>query len=442
MKFLFRSGWGESLPLARQVEKEGNLVRFSIVESDAQKVGIGLIEKTKDYLGSVGWADVIVFDSNAFDMPKEAQRAIDAGKNVVGSCELAGKLEKDRLFAAEVARKAGIEVNNFEHFEGPRAWVKARKFLSDQEGGWVWKPNGDGDVCSTYVAEDIEEMFRMLEYFEHRYREEKTPANFILTPTIEGIEVSTEVWFTGTDFILANNTVEKNRVFPGDLGEKVGCMGNVVWVAPDLQSCPLFSVLLKPLRDTLADAHYRGAIDVNSIIEKESGEPVFLEFTPRFGYDAVYALALLVGSDFGGLLADCAMGRRWAGRAITDRFAGAMSVSVPPYPSDPDVSQYGAPIFGFDPEKVDPHVMPCEVMLLNGQAVTSGPMGVPFVFTALGNTPEEAMEGCVPEKVKIPLMRYRNDLPSAIQTTYDDLESTEWVRGPLKRSVFSRAKRA
>ena len=438
MKFLFRSGWGESLSLARRVEKEGNLVRFSIVEPMAQSVGLGLIERTKDLPGSISWADVVVFDSNSFDMPKEAQRAIVAGKNVVGSSEFAGHLEKDRLFAADLARGAGIEVNNFRRFEGKGAWQQARKFLVDQEGGWVWKPNGEGEICSTYVAKDVDEMFRMLNYFERLHTKEKQPPDFILTPVIEGDEVSTEAWFSGNEFFLANNTIERNRVFPGDLGEKVGCAGNVVWVAPDPTECPLFDELLSPLNLALKKARYRGPIDVNAIIESESGSPVFLEFTPRFGYDAIFALSHLVKDDLAGLLADTAMGRRWTGKVITDQFAGALGITVPPFPDEPNPDESGVPIFGFNPEEVDPRVSPLEVRLINGEPETSGPTGVPFIVSATGESPDAAMAAAEKTDIKIPLMRYRNDLPEAIQEVYEKLCETKWIKGPEKRTVFGR----
>lgn len=440
MKFLFRSGWGESLALARRVEAEGNLVRFSIIESTVQTVGQGLIPKTKDFLGSVSWADVIVFDSNTFDMPSEAEKLRLAGKNVVGASELSGRLEKDRQLAASIARRHRLEVNDFKRFSGKEAWIKARQFLADcdEDEGWVWKPDGEGDVAPTYVASTIPEMLRMLEYFETLYLREKQLPEFILTPKIEGKEVSTEAWFDGQNFFLANNTIEKNRFFNKDLGEKTGCAGNVVWVYPELTDCPLFGELLKPLAQELKDK-YRGPIDVNAIIEDESQLPIFLEFTPRFGYDAIFALSHLIENDLAGLLADTAMGRTWRGQVKTDRFAGALRIHIPPYPEGTNGRAEGVPIFGFDPSRVQRSISPCEVRLdSRGQPETAGE-GYVFVLSAEGRSPEEAMKKCLPTKdFKIPLMRYRTDLDFEIQKEYGDLLETSWIKGPSRGSIFLR----
>src|SRR5712671_1933738 len=372
MKFLFRSGWGESLAIARRVESEGNLVRLSIVEPTAQQVGQGLITKTRDYPGSVAWADVVVFDSNPFAMAKEAERVREAKKPCIGSSQLAGELEHDRLFAADVAKKAGLHTAEFKRFKGRGAWNKARDYLSEPEndGTWVWKANGDGDTVSTYVADDVPEMLRMLNYFEELYikDKDKPEVDFMLCERISGKEISTEAWFNGKDFYLPNNTLEKNRLFPGDLGEKTGCAGNVVWTYPTLDDCMLFNHLLKPLAKVL-EGKYNGPIDVNALIEdgdeegSEENTPMFLEFTPRFGYDAIFTLAQLVRSDFGGLLADVAMGSSWNGKYTSDRFAGGLRLHISPYPNEEKGVAQGAPIFGFEPDKIQPGVWPIEVMM-------------------------------------------------------------------------------
>jgi len=440
MKFLFRSGWGESLAIARRVEAEGNLVRFSIVEPTAQTVGQGLITKTRDFPASVAWADVVVFDSNPFEMAAEAEKARKSGKNVVGSSELSGKLEHDRMFAADFAEQAGLEVPEFEQFRGAGAWNAARRFLvgRDEDEGWVWKHNGDSETASTYVAKTIPEMLRLLSWFEGLYVKAKESPDFILSSVVEGVEVSTEAWFNGSDFVLANNTIERNRFFNDDLGEKTGCAGNVVWAYPSVGDCELYKELLEPLGKRLK-GKYRGPVDVNAIIEKESNRPIFLEFTPRMGYDAIFALAHLVESDFGGLLADIAMGRQWDKEFKSDRFIGALRIHIPPYPEEEEGRAEGVPIFGFNPEEVRRSVSPCEVRLSpQGQPESSGPNGYVFVLSADGGSPREAMVKAEPDKMlKIPMMRYRTDLPDVLQGIYDKLEETGLVSGP-KRTIFGR----
>lgn len=438
MKFLFRSGWGESLSLARRVEAEGNMVRFSVFEPTAQTVGQGLITKTRDFVASCGWADVVVFDSNDFDLPNEAEKLRRSGKAVFGSSDWGAKLEEERIMAADVAQKAGIEVPEFVRFSGPKAWNQARQFLSkrDEDEGWVWKHNGDSETASTYVGSSIPEMMRLLGWIEQLYLKEKETPDFILSSKVDGVEVSTEAWYNGSEFVLANNTIERNRFFNGDLGEKTGCAGNVVWTYGEVQECPLFKELLEPLAKVMK-GKYNGPVDVNAIIERESNTPIFLEFTPRLGYDAIYALQYGLTSDLAGLFADVAMGRKWSGSFKSDRFLGALRIHIPPYPEEEEGRAEGIPVFGFEPAVVRKSVSPCEVRLdSNGDPECSGPNGCVFVLSNDGGTPKEVMLKCEPDKLlKVPMMRYRTDLPELLQEIFDDLVATEWVKGP-PRQVF------
>jgi len=426
VKFLIRSDYGESLPLALRLLDEGNEVKFSIAEVKARDIGDGLVEKPSTFESAVQWADLVVFDSNASPLPDEAER-VRPYRPVVGTSALSVRLEEDRQFAIETARRAGLTVPDSKEFSGPRAWSKARDFLESLRGkeAWVWKPNGEAPA-QTYVAHDVPELYRMLDYWKKLYEQAEETPSFILTPKIEGIEVSTECWFNGHNFFLPNHTIERNRLMCGDLGEKTGCCGNVVWLAPNSD---LVRELLYPLRSVFEGKYY-GPLDVNAIIEPGSG-PVFLEFTPRFGYDAVFAFMELIKDDFGGLLYAMATGHDWDGN-IDEGFAGAVRIHIPPFPeghegdvaSNPSV---GVPIFGYDPDKFSKHVSPIEVKLnVDGEPVTSGPDGYSFVVSALGETPELAMQNAYrhTKSLRIPCMRYRNDLAESVQKVYDDLEST------------------
>lgn len=441
MKFLVRSGWGESLALARRLEAEGNEVRFSVIEPTARDVGNGLIQKTRDFPAAASWADVVVFDSNEFTMPRESERLRSANRLVVGSSHFSATLENDRAAAMQLASDASLNVPEFMDFVGRKAFQQARDFLSgqDEDDGWVWKPN-DGSIASTYVSNDVPEMLRMLSYFEHLYATqkgpEKVPFDFILTPKIEGTEVSTEAWFNGSSCYLVNQTLERNRFCNKDLGEKTGCAGNVVWCYGDNESCVLFKELIDPIVPFIK-GKYNGPIDVNVMIEKESNAPVFLEFTPRIGYDAIFSLMHLV-DDMGSLLYATARGDKWSGRFLTDQFAGAVRVNIPPYPEHEEGRAAGVPVFGFDPSKVRRSISPCEVRLNpQGDVETSGPEGYVFVVSAVGGDVASSIanaENTIKE-IKVPLMRYRTDLSDRCTEVYGDLVSSGWVR-EAGRKVF------
>lgn len=441
MKFLFRSGWGESLGIARRVEQEGNLVRFSILEKCAQHVGDGLIQKAR-WPDSIGWADVVVFDSNHGTMPQEAER-LRGKKPFLGSGLLAGQMEHDRGAAGALAASVGLEIGHFERFAGAGAWREARRFLADVPDGteWVWKNNGDSEVASTFVESiGYPEMERMLNYLEYLHQRDKEKPDFILCEKITGKEISTEAWFNGKEWFLANNTIEKNRFFPGDLGEKTGCAGNVVWTYPTPGDSKLWRALLEPLTEHL-QGKYNGPLDVNALIEDDSNEPLFLEFTPRFGYDAIFALGELVGGDLGRLFWACANGEGFDLDRSGGGFGGGLRVHAPPYPEEESERAAEIPIFGVDAEGCESKgIWLAECKLdKEGELVTSGPNGYVLVLTAKASGVEEVMKKCSPDTfgIKIPLMRYREDLPEVLEECYSDLVDTEWI-GPTRRGLFGR----
>jgi len=431
MKFLMRSDYGESLALALRLIDEGNEVKYSIADVKARDIGDGLVTKAPTFEGAVEWADVVVFDSNVQPLPDEAER-VRGVKPVVGSSALSLRLEEDRHYALEQAASVGIETPHCKEFTGPRAWQKAREFVASlrAKDAWVWKPNGEAP-CQTYVANDAPELYRMFDYWKRLYEQAEESPSFILTPKIEGVEVSSEMWFNGHNWFLPNHTIERNRLCAGDLGEKTGCAGNVVWLAP---TSPLIENLIRPLTP-IFEGQYQGAVDVNAIITKDRG-PVFLEFTPRFGYDAIFALLNLIKEDFGGLLYAMATGHDWERAVKGEEFAGAVRITVPPFPegyegdkaANPSV---GVPIFGYNSKKFDNHTSPIEVRLdTDGEEITSGPDGYVFVVSGTGDSPETAMEASyrIAKKVRIPCMRYRNDLAQATQRVYDELLGTGWLR--------------
>ena len=452
MKFLIRSDYGESLALALRLLDEGNEVKMAISEVKARDIGDGLVTKAVSFEGAVQWADCVVFDSNASPLPDEAER-VRPFRPVVGSSALSLRLEEDRNFALGEARKAGLVVPECKEFSGPRAWQKAREFVMTlkEEEAWVWKPNGEAPA-QTYVAHDASELYRMFDYWKKLYEQAEETPSFILTPKIDGVEVSTEMWFNGHNFCLPNHTIERNRLMPGDLGEKTGCAGNVVWLAPDSR---LARELVTPLAPLLQGKYY-GPVDVNAIIEEGSETPVFLEFTPRFGYDAIFAFMELIEDDMGGLLYAMATGHDWNGK-VSENFAGALRIHIPPFPEGHDEGKesnpsIGVPIFGYNPDKFNRHIQPIEVRLnADGEPITSGPDGYAFVVSDLGDNPVDAMEAAYKQakRLRIPCMRYRNDLSDMIGEVYGQLENTGWLEAKgqdqsfdeIVRVAYARTKR-
>jgi phosphoribosylamine-glycine ligase len=433
VKFLLR---GKCLGLALRLVQEGNSVMIS--DPFSKNTGKGLVDIT-EYEQGMEWADVVIFDINDGDLPEEAETLRKRGKLVVGSSKFAGDIENDRKIGADIAREAGIRVEPFYSFEGKTAFEKAREFVTTQnkEIHWVWKSNDSSpEDPPTYVGSDVETFDRMLIHYQAFYEEKKRTPSFILTKKVEGLEVSTEGWFNGRQFFLANHTIEKNRLFNNDLGPKTGCSGCTVWA----DESRLWHKLIPGLAKALA-GKYCGPVDVNAIIEKESNEPVFLEFTPRFGYDALYAFMELFQGEMGGLLYALAKQQLVQGQ-LREGFASTIRLYIPPYPHD---SKYktetlGVPIVGYDPNKYSPHVAPCDVMLDDDYEVIAVGAQL-FSISDVGSTVKESFEKAYQrvKKIEIPEMGYRTDLASVTQKCYDDLIKTNWFKnlGSKRKLTFN-----
>lgn len=442
MRFLVRAGCGESLPIALRLRGEGHSVKFSISEDsdkEYQLIGDGLIDKAKYDDTSINWADVVVFDSNVFNLPYEAEMLRRKGIPVIGSSHFSGMLENDRSFAIQVAEDAGIDVPNIKEFAGKAAWDDAERYIGRLTSNkkLVWKPNGEAP-SSTFVSESVDEMLKMFPYWRELFAEHGHEPSFILTDKIEGEEISTEGWFNGKEFYLPNSTLERTRFFDGDHGEKTGCAGNVVWQG----DTPLYQRLFYKLGSILK-GRYNGPIDINIIINKDSNEPVFLEFTPRFGYDAFFGLMEILRTDIGKLFYETADGMD-VEATIDSVFSGAVRVHVPPYPepaAENDKKRpVGLPIFIRDSYRKDiREFYPVEVMLKDNHIVTSGPDGYIMVVVAKGASPRAAMEAAYDsvEKVRIPTARWRVDLATKLQEVYNAIRSTGWIDSSKVRASNS-----
>jgi phosphoribosylamine-glycine ligase len=430
VKFLFRTPDGMCLPIALRCQAEGNQVKYSVADSTYEDSGNGLVEKVINFEAAVQWSDVVIYDANPVKDEGEADK-VKLMRPMLGAGKFAALLEYDRLEAAKLAQEVGIKIPDTQKFVGHNAWKKANEYLTTKgpSTDWVWKSNSDEKPAGarSFVSKDGRKgMQRMLQYLEERYKSSKGKyiPDFIMTTKVEGQEISTEAWFNGTSFELPNHTLERNKAHNGDIGEKIGCAGNVVWAMS--KEAPLYRKLIEPLASKLA-GKFVGPIDINAIIEKESNEPVFLEFSPRFGYDAVYALMELFQTDFSEFLYCVAAGQPWTGK-LFEGFAGDVRLTIPPYPHDDDKGEgAGVPIFGAD-KKYNPHQHLVQVMLdHNDELVSEG--GFVMALSAKGDSPKSSEEAAYKEvkKIRIPNMRYRTDLADVIQEVYDKIESTGWL---------------
>jgi phosphoribosylamine-glycine ligase len=185
-----------------------------------------------------------------------------------------------------------------------------------------------------------------------------------------------------------------------------------VWVAEDDEIVEL----LEGIESDLVKEGFQGPIDLNAILSEQG--PRGLEWTPRFGLDAMPTLLHLVDQEVGQLISDIVSNQTREMR-LSNAIAAGIRITIPPYPIEPttDVKKIldqspnvGVPIKGLD------DAYHYEVMMLDGQMVHSPGTGVIAVVADVAEDPQDSLITPyeILENAKIPDKQYRTDLSSVL----------------------------
>ncbi len=413
---------GEGLGLLNKIQEEDNEVRVVIQNEDYKSVYKGIIEQA-----NIFWGDkdtIFIFDFSG--MGSLADRLKKEGHKVFGGSKWADKLEHDRMFGLNIMKKVGIKVpetkefNNFEH---------GRKFiLENKNKRFVFKPSGDELPSKlTYSCSDCEDLLKYLDYVEKYFINDID--SFVLQEFIEGKIISSEFWSQGSKGFVwpGNHTIEVKKFMDNELGPSTGCSGNLV--AINDEGCPIMQEVLK-IEDECIKEDYFGCIDLNTIITKK-GEIYGLEWTPRFGYDAMPTFLQLIDGDLGELFSDISRGQLKKMRLFEDEYAGGIRLTIPPYPVEPESAKdvkkltpnLGVPIRGFKESDYDSLYF-FEVMKEDNELFHSDGTGVIAVVSDFAISPEKCFDNVykILEEVKIPDKQYRTDLAEVLPKMYHEVE--------------------
>lgn len=244
---------------------------------------------------------------------------------VIGCSKWSEDIELDRMLGAQVAKDIGLTLPPSMEFKNLKDGLK---FLESKEGSehlWVLKPFNNQDIDLTYVESYEGEL---VEKFKNELPRRTNEATFhhMLQEKIDGTEISTEVWFTGSGMVSANRTIEGKKFLCGNLGVQIGSQNNTVWLSDNTDGIVLKN-LVEGLPQILRDTSYIGPTDANCIISSD-GKPYFLEWSARLGYDAIYCLlSFLPPGDIGSFfLNDFKM------PTSTPTFASSARITIPPFP--------------------------------------------------------------------------------------------------------------
>ena len=414
MRFLLISGAGDGLGLALRLRMDGHEVATWIRESRSKDNYAGLLHRIPN-----GWEKwltpetVVIFDSTGGG--RTAERLKARGVPVFAGSQFADELELDRDVAYEIMREVGIKTPHSETFT---SWDEGKAYVRKSGKRLAFKPSGalGGDVGS-YVAYDTEDMLEMLDVMAERTKQKP---EFELQDFVKGVCISSEGWFNGVEFMTPfNHTLERKQLMNQDLGPSGGCAGNIVWQCGLGTLCTAQGI--QRMERILAHHEYVGPIDLNAVVNDEGVWG--LEFTPRFGYDAMPAFLELVEGDLGAVIASMARREHPKSFAVRHGFAGAVRVSVTPYPNEKFPADEGMPVRGLTREDRAHTYMYDLALNDKNRLVTTKAHGLVAVFTGHGDTIPGAMKGPyeMAERLRVGGKQYRTDLTGLFMDEFDQV---------------------
>jgi phosphoribosylamine-glycine ligase len=416
VKVLLSSWKGEGGWFVWLFKHKGHQVDWVVQYDEAANSMHGLIPPARKKVNPKAY-DLVVFDCTK--QGEDAEHALSLGVPAIGDSALSDRLENDRLFGIEAMELCGIKVPPYECFDSPE---KAIAWLQKTHKRCVLKPLHDAPSEMTYVGKNEQDM---IQFIEKRLPGSKVK-EFLLQEFVAGTEVSSEAWWTGTEWCAMNYTLEEKKFMAGGVGPNTGCAGNVVWMPTRIT--PIFQQGLQKASPLLADAGYRGMLDLNTIVTE--GEVYGLEWTPRFGYEGTCNLTRLLPLDFAEFLHSIATGVTPSNLTPRAKFASTLRLSVPPYPNHdvPAKMRAHQPIKGLSSEDLETFFT-FDVELEEGELVATGEGNI---GTPIGTS--ETIQGAFDEvlaKIKaldIPDLQYRVDVPKCVENRYLTLERQGWLR--------------
>lgn len=389
-------------------------------------MGRGIVNRVAGWGTAARRADLIIADSVGLGRLAPQLRALDTP--LLGFSPELDSIELDRAKGQELFERAGIDT--------PPTWSFSSSSDAARIGhanwgdnGCVVKPSGNAPNKLTAVCHDESQWDRACQALPPASRG-------IVQACVTGIEVSTEGWFNGRDFITPfNHTFEEKKFLVGNLGPTTGCQGNVVLRA---DSNKLTRDTVERIGPFLRTIGYRGPFDVNCIVDAKHAYA--LEATSRLGYDAIDALLELLDEPAGEFFFDVARGRR-AEMSLSSDTAIAVRLSVPPWPHRKiDEREAGTPIGGINEDSLR-HLFLCDVMQKGDDYELAACDGVVLKATARGRVAETTGPSGRPDltrearrrvyrlldRIVVPDKQYRTDIGNRVNADVAQLKEWGWL---------------
>jgi len=413
------SKYGDGIPLAIRMAQDGNIVKIWIKDKEARKSlnGFRNPSKVSDPYKMLDQYDLVLNDM--VGTGSVCDTLSSKGKLVLGGGSFNDKLELDREYGSKVAQTLTeaaipptVSINTKEELI---------KFFEKTNKPQVIKPLGNKQTNLTLVSRDKEN--RMLKSVIAKRAAEFVPC--IVQETVEGIDISTEGWFNGKEWVKPfNHTIESKRFMEGDKGCQTGCMGNIVWPTTGDK---LTSTVLEPLSSLLEKVNYVGPIDVNCIVTEESA--YFLEYTARFGYDAIQAWSELIKASIFDYLYGIASAQKDS-FTYHNEYAIAVRLTIHPFPGKGEIEDLSAIRVIDPPQAAMKHVWLADVSQDEDTFLMAGVDGVIGAVTSRGISVRECQRRAYRTINNITLsddVQYRNDIGNNVEDDKKKLIEFGWL---------------
>lgn len=418
MRILMISKEGDGCGLAYRLDQEGHTVDLWIKNQEYKDALRGFVNRIDSWRPSLAKADLVICDAVGFSQYEEIFQRM--GKPYLCCSPIADILELDRERGMQAFTRLGIGIPETSYFNSPE---EAASLEWESDDGYVIKPAGNVDVGKTYIVPNRQ----LYDWALSTYV--KGQKLIVQRRVMDAIEVSTEGWFNGRDWVEPfNHTFEEKRHMVGDVGKMTGCMGNVV--LPLTKADHLVKETVMKFEPILRKASYKGPIDINCLVQKD--RLYALELTCRLGFDAFEALMTGLTEPVGSMLFEVATGIKKRIEMRTD-FLISVRVCRDPYPvgyssmlgKDND---RGMPITGLS-EKDMPFVYLCDVYTEDGILKFSAGDGVILKATAFGRSVKEAQHRAyrVVKNVQAIDIQYRTDIGNRVESDMNTLREWGWI---------------
>lgn len=275
MKLLIIDPEACGLSYALRARDAGHQVRLFIKPSEmAGDTGRGFkgIELIDNWVGSAGWADLIITTFNA-DYLERLAFLKKKGMPVFAPSPESANLEISREMGMKIMEKAGIETAPFKTFA---TMAEAEKHVLKTEERFVFKTMGDNeDKSLTYVSKSPADMVAWM-------RRTPPPKGKVMLQTfIEGIEMGVSRFVGSKGFVGQwNESFEHKKLMPGNHGPNTGEMGTVAYFT---KTSKIGDATLGKLEEELVKHGHLGDAALGFMID-DKGKPWPTEWTCRMGW--------------------------------------------------------------------------------------------------------------------------------------------------------------